>query len=331
MSTGNAIQLRNHSSLYFGKIASRGDFVCSPTNSKVIALIDQWAAHGMDALIASPGWKNYYDTAGPIDFLFIGTRKRHAICGALIPSADASSRRFPFIAATLFEIDDSLSFLPLSPLILERHMNHQRALIHHAAKAADVNDTLATLSDVPLEASASRSRITEGYRQFLLNNTITRLEDLPGIGDADSTVRQMILAVGYLLQPILANYAAPPQKGLAFPLPRDPGRLALVKALWLDLVSTFLSRTEFELSAFSCVHFGRPKLILTFNGTTPTAFRALFQEPTASATLIDISNSAWVEDHASVDVGILKLASYLEHENLSLHQLVEAFRQAFAG
>ncbi|HJV85040.1 MAG TPA: type VI secretion system-associated protein TagF [Noviherbaspirillum sp.] len=331
MTTAKAIQLRNHSSFFFGKIASRGDFVRSSPGAKVIALIDNWVTQGMELLIASPDWKNCYDSTAPIDFLFIGTRKKHAICGALIPSADASSRRFPFIAATLFEADESLAFLPLSPLVLERHTNHLRALIHHAAKAADVNDTLATLSEVPLEASFSQGRIIETYGQFLETTTIAMLEDALGICDTYATPRQMILATGYLLQPVLTNHADPPQKGLIFPLPCDPAWFALVKALWLDLVSTFVQRAEFELSVFSCMHFGTPKLILTFNGTTPTIFRALLQEQTASALLVDVSNSAWVEDCLSLDSATSKLASYLEHGNLSLRQMVETFRQAFSG
>ena len=104
MSANNPIQLRNPSSIYFGKISSRGDFVKSVSGTKVIALIDDWVAQGMEMLIADPGWKTYYDRAGSIDFLFIATHKKHTICGSLIPSGDSSSRRFPFIAATLFEI-----------------------------------------------------------------------------------------------------------------------------------------------------------------------------------------------------------------------------------
>ncbi|HJV82750.1 type VI secretion system-associated protein TagF [Noviherbaspirillum sp.] len=331
MSSSNAIQLRNSSSLYFGKIASRGDFVKSASGTKVIALIDNWIAQGMELLIANPGWKNYYDNAGPVDFLLLGTRKKRAICGSLIPSGDASSRRFPFVAATLFETDDALEFLHLSPMVLERHVNHQRALIHHAAKAHDAVDTLITLGDVPLEAEFARGKVCDGYDQFLGSTSVAGLANALGISDGQSSVRQMVLAIGYLLQPILTNYTVAPQKGLAMPLPRDPARLALVKALWLQLISVFLSRSDFELSVFSCMHFGSPKLILTFNGTTPTIFRALFEEDTASATLIDISRSTWVEDHALQDVATLKLSSYLEHEELSLQQLVETFRQGFSG
>lgn len=141
----------------------------------------------------------------------------------------------------------------------------------------------------------------------------------------------MILAIGYLLQPVLTNYATPPQKGLSIPIPRDPARIALIKAFWLDLISTFLPRAEFELSVFSCIHHGNSKLIMTFNGAPPEIFSALFDEQAAHLHLIDIGQSSWVEEYALQDLATLKLSSYLEHGDLYLHQLVETFRQAFAG
>lgn len=331
MSASTTIRLHNPSSLYFGKISSRGDFVKSTSGAKIIALIDNWVAQGMEMLIEDPRWKVSYDNAGTIDFLFLGTQKKHAICGALIPSGDSSSRRFPFIAATVFEIDEALAFLPSSPLVLERHGNQQRALIHHAANAHDASDVLAMLNDVPLGAEYPHDKLAETYGQFLRNTSIAALRRMLNTDDGDATVRQMTLAIGYLLQPVLTNYTIPPQKGLALPLPRDPARLAVVKAFWLDLISTFLPRSEFELSVFSCTHLGKPKLIVAFNGVTSPLFRALFDEQAARDHLIDITQSTWVEEHALQDPATFKLSSYMEHDELSLQQLADTFRQGFSG
>lgn len=331
MNTITPIQLRNPSSIYFGKIHSRGDFVKSTSGTKVIALIDNWVAQGMEMLLAEPGWKNYYDIASSIDFLFITTHKKHTICGALIPSGDASSRRFPFISATLFEVDESLNFLPFSPVLLERHLSHQRALIQHAVTTHDAADVLATLSDLPMEDVVDFEKSARNYDQFLSGTTLGSLTEMLEPDSDQATVRQMILAIGYLLQPVLTNYTIPPQKGLAISLPRDPARLPLVKAFWLDLVCTFLPRAEFELSVFSCIHHGTPKLIMTFNGAPPEIFRALFDEQAAQQHLIDISQSSWVEEYAMQDLATLKLSSYMEHDDLFLQQLLETFRQAFSG
>lgn len=329
MSASTTIQLHNASSLYFGKILSRGDFVKSTSGAKVIPLIDNWVARGMEMLIADPDWKNCYDNAGTLDFLFLGIGRKNAICGTLTPSADASSRRFPFIGATLFEIDDSLAFFPLSALVLEQHTEHQRALTKHAARAPDAAETLSNLGNLPLSLDYSRNELRERYQHFLRNTTVKMLAESLSPEASYISVRQMVLAIGYLLHPVLGNAVMPPQKGLAVPLPRDVVLATYVKTLWMDLVSIFLKKSEFELSVFACAHHGE-KLIITFNGATPAVFHTLFHHQTAQEHLIDVSHSAWVEDYALQDAATIKLSSYLSHPDLRLSQLVETFQQCFS-
>lgn len=331
MTTPTAIQPHNPSSIYFGKISSRGDFVRSASGTKLITLMDNWVAQGMELLIADPGWKICYDRSGPIDFLLVGTRKKHAVCGSMIASSDASSRRFPFIAATLFEIDESLAFIPYSPLMVERHVNYQRALVQLASSAIDAADTLAALNDVALEAEPAWSKCSDSYRQFFMHTSLAGLADALMLDGGHAAMRQIALAIGYLLQPVLTNYATAPQKGLVLPLPKDPSLQSLVKALWLDLICTFLPRADFELSIFSCIRHDQPRLVVTFNGTTPVLFRALFAGDAEQDFLIDITQSEWIEDYAAQDAATFKLSSYLEHGELPLQQLIETFRQGFAG
>ncbi len=328
MSAPHSIRLSALNSFYFGKIPSRGDFVKSSSGTNVITLFDNWVAQGMELLIADPAWKAVYDNAGAIDFFLAATHKRHAICGSLVSSSDTSSRRFPFIAATLFETEEPLTLLHLYPLVLEKHLNHQRALAHHATRAHDAVEVLAKLGSLAFEATAHAA---ETYEAFLTKASLTDLCRSLSLDNEAIAVRRMILAIGYLLEPILSNYAVPPQKGIALPLPPDPTRLALVKSLWLHLISIFLTRAEFELSIFSCAQHSSPRLIVTFNGTTPAAFQTLFEERTAQEYLIDVVESDWVEDYIHRSPATLKLSSYLEHENLSLRQMVETFRHAFSG
>jgi type VI secretion system protein ImpM len=331
MRASSAIQPRNACSLYFGKIPSRGDFVKSAAGTQVIALIDNWLAKGMESLSTTPGWKSGYDDTAPHDFLFLSPRKKHAICGSLIASADASTRRFPFLAATLFEIDDARAFLAASPLVLERHANHQRALTQHAAKAHDAADTLTALDGMTLDADPATDKFSERYRRFLNSTTVNDLGDALLIGAEQATVRQMVLAIGYLLQPILTNYAQAPQKGLVIPLPCAPAGSAFVKALWLDLISIFLLRAEFELGIFSGIHHGKPSLIITFNGAAPGAFHALFEKQAALEHLISVDQASWADETVAQDNGMYKLAGYLEHGELTLQQMVETFRQSYTG
>lgn len=330
MSTCTVPRLLPHSSFYFGKIASRGDFVKSASGGNAIALFDHWFAQGMELLIAYPGWKAHYDKAGPIDFLFVGTRSKLAICGSLMPSSDASSRRFPFIGATLFEAEQPLAFLPFSPLLLERHVSHQRALVRHAATTHDPADTLASLGAISLEQDLVADGVAHAYENFLSNTSLATLAALLSLEEGVPALRRLILALGFLLKP-LSEHAASPQKGIALPLPGNPSRLALTKALWLELATVFLRRAALDLSIFSCVHDGKPTLIIVFNGTTPSTFRALFDAQTAAEQLIEVADSDWIEEIVHQEPAAAKLSGYLEHGGLSLRQMADTFREGFSG
>jgi type VI secretion system protein ImpM len=81
---------------YFGKIPSRGDFVKACDNPALVMQLDDWLARAMDLLMADADWKARYDTVAPLHFAILGPRRRHAIAGHIVASADQSGRRFPF-------------------------------------------------------------------------------------------------------------------------------------------------------------------------------------------------------------------------------------------
>jgi type VI secretion system protein ImpM len=317
-------------SIYFGKVRSRGDFVKSGGDARLIAHVDRWLATGIELLAANPGWKDYYDHSEPVDFLFLAPHRQRAISGVMVASSDASRRRFPFAAATLLDVARALDYLSLSPLHLERHSNYQRALAQHASAAVDATEPLAALDGMPLETAVSPATHAGRYRHFLLNTTITGLGNALALDPEGASVRQMVLAVAHLLQPVLAEHRQAPRKGLALPLPCDPARMPYYKALWLDLIGVFLERAHFELGIFSCRHFGVPKLIVTFNGPDPQAIHALFDEQAAADYLIDMAVATWI-DEMEIPTTSAKLAAYLEHDDMSLHCIATTFRQCFSS
>ncbi len=324
--------VRNPLPLYFGKIPSRADFVKSDGGIKVIALLDDWIARGMELLLEEPGWKKSFDGAGMIDFLFVGSRSRYAICGQMLASRDSSARRFPFLAATLFESEDAPGFLPFSGLALYEHAIHQRTLVRQAAKTTDATSAtsaLAALTTADLPGWPADLTYQERYADHLAT---TILEDMAtGLSPPSekASMRNMVLALGYLLQSIRTHGGRTPVKGLSLPLPHEPENMALAKCFWLDLVTTFLPGTGFELGIFVCTHFSAPRMFVTFNASAPRNFMILFDARAAQECLIDISQAAWVDDHPMQDPAITRLASYLEHGELGLHELTRTFRQCF--
>ncbi len=321
--------LNNSSSFYFGKIPSRSDFVKSASGTKVISLMDQWIAHGMEMLMAIPDWKVSFDNAGPFDFLFLGMNRKHAIQGTLAPSRDASFRRFPLVAATSFELADPLRFLRLGSLALDATCQSRRNLMHHAIEALDMPDSLDLLTARLPESEFQIRNAESRCATYLAKQSIASLSAMLDSEGSHVSLRQMILTLGNLLSPLRASSTEPTQKALALPLPRQENQRIDVTTFWLQLISISLRGSSAELSLFSGRHLGCPRLIIAFTGVTPLIFQALFDEHAAKGYLIDLAQTDWNEYHDAAYPSFAALSSHLKHHELSAQQLVASYRNTF--
>lgn len=321
--------LNNPNSFYFGKIPSRSDFVKSASGTKVISLMDQWIAHGMEMLMAMPDWKESFDCAGPFDFLILGTKRKYAIQGTLAPSRDASSRRFPLIAATSFELADPLQFLRLGPLALDELCRHRRHLMHHAINAQDMPDSLDLLNSSVHDSNFLYQSAEARCTTYLSTHSLASLNAILVSGRNEVPIRRMILALGHLLSPLRKDHAVAPQKAIALPLPQEEVEQIGMMTFWLQLVAISLAGSSMELSLFSGRHLGRPRLIIAFNGVTPLIFQTLFDENSSNEFLIDLVQTPWSGQLESMHPSCAALSSYLEHAGLSSLQAIASFRDAF--
>lgn len=321
--------LRSPNNFYFGKIPSRSDFVKSASGTKVIGLMDQWVGHGMEMLMALPDWKESFDCAGPFDFVFLGMKRKHAIHGTLASSRDASSRRFPLIAATSFELPNPLQFLRLGALALDDLCRHRRHLMQHAIQAQDVPDSLDLLNGSVHDPGLFCQTAEACCTSFLAAHSLASLNAMLMSEPNEMPLRRAILALGHLLNPLRENSAAVPQKAIALPLPqRETERIGMM-TFWLQLVAISLAGSSMELSLFSGLHLGSPRLIIAFNGVTPLIFQALFDEHAAREFVIDLACTSWSEHLESLHPSCAALSSHLEHQELSSLQIIASFRNAF--
>ena len=235
---------------YFGKIASRGDFVRSTQHLALTQSLDQWLSQGLELLSVDPRWKQRYDQIGASRFAFIGVRSRMALAGHLIPSVDASGRRFPFVTAGAFEVAAPLPFMSLAPMALSRLWSRLEAMGREVCAAPDATASLGKIGQSRVEIDASSGGYTTSFADFIDMQTIGSLEELLRAAWPGLDLRRTLLALGLLLQPVPASGVSRLDKGLALPLPEDPLYAPFVGALWMTLVSPFLARGDFELALF---------------------------------------------------------------------------------
>ena len=318
---------------YFGKIATRGDFVRSTQQPALTRMLDLWLSEGLDLWSADPRWKQRYDQLGPCRFAFLGVRNRAALAGYLIPSVDLSGRRFPFVAAGSFEVDLPLPFMSQAPMALSRLWSRLETFSRAACGTDDAAGMLAKAADTRLQIDSTPRAHAVSFEDFLGLQTVGAMEGLLRTWHPQLELRRTLLALGLLLRPVLASGVSRLELGLVLPLPDDPLYAPYVGALWMHLVAPFLARGDFELALFvarSRTGVG-PVLCIGFAGAAPATLRAILDVDKRDVAFVDVLSADWVDEHLDGDNSINKLSSYLMQSQLTMTQAVLTFKESFLG
>lgn len=316
---------------YFGKIPSRGDFIKAAENIALIEVLDDWLAQTMALLSEDPRWKIGYDSAKPLDFAFVGPRKKRAIAGHIIASSDMAQRRFPFLTMSEMEIDDPAEFVSSSPIILSRLWNRLALQGVSIVSAPDPIIPLQNLSSTRIELELRNHGYEAAFADFLEMQTLGALDDMLANAGFRGNCCQMILALGLLLQPVMTSSSSRLEKSLVLPLPKDPMYRYLVGALWMHLITPFLSRADFELALFFAQLEKYPAMVLGFSGASAGTLQAILDPQIGEEHHISFHDTEWVESQINSDFGLKKLSSYLMQPEISLKSVLDLFRTTFIG
>ena len=314
---------------YFGKIPARGDFIKACDNHALVQLLDDWLAQVMTALTVEPRWKLNYDAVPPLRFAFVGTRSRRAIAGRLEASSDQSHRRFPFMAMGALEVDDAATFIACSPLVLAPVWARCEQLSQGILASGEPAPALQALagSVVDIDPAASHAR---QFSAFLQAQTVQDLQAMLSSPAFPVTVRELLLGLGLLLQPVRRSGRPRLEKSLVLPLPRDAARRELVASLWLYLVVPFLRQADFELALYFAHLDDAPVLVIGFCGADPHGLRALIEPQAACERLVVFDQLDWVEEQLAQQPALQQLSACLRQERLSLHSACAMFTDTFA-
>lgn len=316
--------------LYFGKLPSRGDFVRSAQHTAIIQSLDQWQAQTMERLSSDPRWKLVYDAAPSVLFAILGLKSQVGLAGHWMASQDASGRRFPFITGGAFDVGVQVEFIRHSPLVLARlwdRLEKVARVAHAATDLAHAQASLTTRFEGELKVSGPRLELID----FLETHTVASLEQMLAASGARVSVRQTLLALGILLQPVMSQGASKLHKCLRLPLVNDASMRGPVACFWLSLVLGFFKRVDAELAVFITSHEGRPELIVGFQGASAASLCSVIDPEALVRDTVCVTQAEWVEDALADDYGLRKLSNYLRDPALSLAQALSTFEEVFLG
>ncbi|MGO4379886.1 type VI secretion system-associated protein TagF [Pseudoduganella sp. RAF19] len=316
---------------YFGKVPSRADFVKGGSDPRVINVLDDWLARSMEMLSADARWKLTYDAVQPLHFALLGPRRRSAIAGHITASSDQSSRRFPFLMVSSVEVEEPASFASFSPLLLTRLWARLEQLSGGVLAAPDAGAPLQALQGNTLDLELRAAAYDAAFADFLELQTVGALDGLLAQAGFGGTVRQLMLALGMLLQPVMASSSSRLEKSLVLPLPADALYRNLVAAFWMHVITPFLMRADFELSLFVTRLHGKPVLVLGFSGASPHTLLGIMDPQVGEQHHIRFDDVEWVEDQVKDDYASQKVSAYLAQPALSLKSARDSLRTAFIG
>jgi len=314
---------------YFGKIPSRGDFVKGSDNPALVKLLDDWLARAMDLMMADARWKSRYDAVAPLHFVIAGPRRRHAIAGHIVASSDASGRRFPFLMTGMLDVAEPDAFVPSAPQMLGVLWSRLEALSKGLVTAPDADALLQAAAGQVVELDLRSNAHAAAFADFIELQSLDTLQALLAQAGYAGSVRRVLLALGLLLQPVLASSTSRLEKSLVLPLPADPLYRGLVGAYWMHAIAPFLARADFELALFVTRIGEQPRLVLGFGGASAHTLQAIMDPQAASERHIAFDDLDWVEDQVDTDYAVDKVSRHLKRPDVSLKSALDALCAAF--
>lgn len=331
MNAPYTLQIGSEPLIYFGKLPSQGDFIRSQNGVAVINSLDRWICSCLEHLANETDWKRHFDALPGILFAFAGSRSPSLLVGHLISSRDSSGRRFPFLMAGSLRTEAPLAFLPGLPLAMQSAWTRMGQLMREARDATDLREALSQISVTTLQADQDTTALVREIRETLARINVGQLERALAASGNHCHLHYTVTALGILLSPVRTKGSAGESKGLALPLPDDDTWAAHACVFWLSLIAPFLEHGHHEISLMRSRLAGRQQLILGFSGANPRTLESVFNPALAFDANIDLCDSRWVETHIPGNIPLTKLASYLEHPDLSLAQAIATFGEVFHG
>lgn len=319
---------------FFGKLRCRGDFVRSANAGNLIQSLDRWMSSGIELMSEDVHWKQMYDQASPVHFLMLNAFKGSAVVGHLLPSADSSGRRYPFVLASAMDVQAEARSLALSPLLFQSSWTklHEDMRVAVNATEADASACLINLHASHVPGPADPVILAREFDSFIHQTSLGSFSQTLALPGGMEPLRQLLLALGLLLQPLMDARPQEVDKGILLPLPKTVWARPLFAAFWTDLIAMFVGAKGHDLTLILPASIEDDGgLRVCFSAGSPMVLQALMDARHSEDVFIPITNTEWVHSYLDNDFGLKKFSSYLQQPSMSLAQVRQSFQEAFLG
>ncbi|MEC7121080.1 MAG: type VI secretion system-associated protein TagF [Pseudomonadota bacterium] len=323
------MSVRSVELIYFGKFPARGDFVRSSQHGSVLQVLDQWVVKAISLLDQQEqSWRTHYQQMREVHFVFCGTRTPLAIVGTLSASRDSSQRYFPFISAVVVDVPQPMALIQYAPVRADALWQQSLQLNNQVIQSFDPQAALQLLQRAVL---SEQSDDQPNYHAYLMHRTLGQVSQQIQIDLTQSSLAHCLIALGLLLQPVIAQGVNQLSKTLLFPLPNVRDQAVLLATFWVDLMSGFFRRHATEPAVILTWHEERWWLLFGFQGASAKMLSGILAGQMSDDHWVQVCEAAWVDDYIAQDAGLKRLSGYLVDEHLSLLEARDIFKEVFLG
>jgi type VI secretion system protein ImpM len=231
----------------------------------------------------------------------------------------------------MLDVAEPGAFVPSAPLLLARLWNRLESLSRGLTTAVDADAPLRAAAGQVVDVDPHADAHAAAFADFVELQSLDTLQALLAQAGHAGSVRQVLLALGLLLQPVLASSTSRLEKSLVLPLPADPLYRGLVGAYWMHAIAPFLARADIELALFVTRIGARPRLVLGFGGACAHTLQAIMDPQAGNERHIAFDDLDWVEDQVDSDYAVDKVSRHLKRPDISLKSALDALCAAFIG
>lgn len=323
------IQNKPMEPIYFGKFPSRGDFIKSAGNSKLIQQIDDWLSKSFMDVDDNDARAEKYRQINELHFtLSSNLPDLGTLCGSILPSQDTSGRLFPFLYAGLVRLSNPKAFIQNLPVESETNWVAAYDVAHSVVTAEQDADALLLLKEAELSYGFDSN---VNYYEFLRVTSVMRAERLYDHVSEDYSLANSLIGLGLLFQPVVSQGFANLRKFLRFQLPVERTEAIHMATFWIDMLSSFLRNHAVNFLCVMTRQADSWHMLVSFHGLEPKLLSSVIAQAWHDEQWINMNDSAWIADYINTDAGLERLYDVLSDQTQSLFEVRNLFKEIFAG
>ena len=266
----------------FGKVPAKADFVGSNASGAVIRELDQWLQDALLQLLNHDDWKHRFDSL-PVCFFNYHARNGSDVMGAMISSADASGRRYPFLIFQMLKAEDREGVLPFINTMVETFAGQAQQILTNSVHGEEPIDPVAALQELRALNDQDLSLYQRIHDRFLHDYSFEDIAQALEWGWPEFVSGACLHRLHYAL----SRWEGGSAQAVMLPLPAERGLKRPVADLWQQWLGQACAMKTPVMSLL-IDDFMRPRLLLMPVWHSAEQFFEVLSNPANRRLCIDV-------------------------------------------